>query len=99
MARNRDLAAEDPAVPTDAVEGTTALVTGDAQPPPNAASAEAPSPRVVRYTVAKGRAIGCLPGTIRATQSIRAMDLAGGAEQLAELVKSGDVDEVIVDQA
>lgn len=64
-----------------------------APPPPAAKTApkvqEAEAPK--RCHVAEGKSVTTLKGQLGAFQSIRAIDLPGGAEQLEQLVKDGFV--------
>ena len=54
------------------------------------AKSDLPQPRY-QYQVAEGRMVVCKKGKVPAFAPISSLDLAGGADELAELVKAGTV--------
>jgi hypothetical protein len=91
-------AGEAPPVAAPPAEGTRAPIDGAADPnaggllggPPPAAP-QAPPTTAFEYAVAPGCSIACARGLLNEGDEIRASDVGGGDERLAELVASGHV--------
>lgn len=93
-------ASTEPAAPAAPTEPPPGPSSGDDEPspsdPPKSEPAvekpEAEKPK--RFRVAEGRMVVCVPGKIGAFQEIRALDLAGGQEELDALLEDGTVEPV-----
>jgi hypothetical protein len=64
------------------------------EPEPEAAAPAPAAEQPQRFRVAEGRMIVCVPGPLGAFQEIRAIDLAGGQEELDGLLAAGAVEPV-----